>query len=522
MTSAMPEQSATPNPQSTMAMVSVVIPTYNNLSLLLECIDSLRTMDYPREQLEIIVVDNASDDRTPQVIADRFPYIKLIRMETNTGFAVACNRGATAAQGDYVAFLNNDALADSNWLTALFAALDSADEQTVCVASRIASREGDQTEYDGAASNLFGAGRPTSVWGWPDSPEPPGTGSPVLFASGGAMLIHRATFLEVGGFDPSFFAYFEDVDLGWRLWVLGYKVIYAPDAVVRHIGGATGKRTGMHRRYTLWESNALATILKNYESGNMEKILTTALLLEYKRALLSTGDAINLADYHLGGPKDTNISNVERLPKVSVAHIAAIDRLNAILPDLMKARRDIQARRVRSDAEILPLLGKPFEPQYAGTAYAEASRALVSALQLYDITAPTTPNRVLIVGSPAELSQMQEIAASLNPNFPVALAVTSPDAHATAEQADDYTLHCISPNSNTLSTLAYHADVIIAMPSSAHLQPLRDATAPIALFGTTSPDLRPALTFQSSIDPRLLQLCREPRATPTTAAPTSS
>ena len=110
------------------------------------------------------------------------------------------------------------------------------------------------------------------------------------------MLIHRDTFLEVGGFDPSFFAYFEDVDLGWRLWLLGYRVVYAPDAVVRHIGGATGRRSSEHRRYTLWECNTLATIIKNYEGGNMEKILTAALLLQYKRALLSTGDA-----YHLTG-----------------------------------------------------------------------------------------------------------------------------------------------------------------------------------------------------------------------------
>jgi len=228
--------------------VSVVIPTYNNLSLLLECIESVRAQDYPRESIEIVVVDNASEDRTTQVIKDRFPYVKLIRMETNTGFAVACNRGATAAQSEYVAFLNNDAVAESNWLTALFAALDASDQKTVCVASRIMSRDADETEYDGAASNLFGAGRPTSVWGWPDSPEAPITGSPLLFASGGAMLIHRSTFLEVGGFDPAFFAYFEDVDLGWRLWILGYRVVYAQDAVVRHIGGATGKRTGMHRR----------------------------------------------------------------------------------------------------------------------------------------------------------------------------------------------------------------------------------------------------------------------------------
>src|SRR5438270_9598734 len=124
------------------------------------------------------------------------------------------------------------------------------------------------------------------------------------------MLIQRRTYLDVGGFDPYFFAYFEDVDLGWRLWALGYKVAYAPGAVVRHVGGATGSRAGAHRRYTLWESNSLATVLKNYESGHMERVLSAALILLYKRALLSAGGALDPLEYRLGGPVDTNTANV--------------------------------------------------------------------------------------------------------------------------------------------------------------------------------------------------------------------
>jgi GT2 family glycosyltransferase len=494
-------------------MVSVVIPTHNNLSLLLECIESLRDQDYPQEEMEMIVVDNASTDRTRQVITERFPYVKLIGLDTNTGFAVACNRGAAAAKGDYVAFLNNDAVADSKWLSALLYTLDSSDEQTICAASRILSREGDRTEYDGAAANLFGAGRPTTAWGWPDHPQPPGEGSPVLFASGGAMLIHRDTFLEVGGFDPSFFAYFEDVDLGWRLWLLGYKVVYAPHAVVRHVGGATGMRTGSHRRYVLWESNSLATIIKNYQDANMHKLLTAALLLEYKRALMSTGDAIKTEDYTMGGPKDTNVANVERLPKVSVAHIAAIDRLNAMLPNLMQERRDIQARRVRSDAQILPLLGRPLEPQYAGPAYAEIVQQLASALQLYEITSPALPNRILIVGQQPELPSMREIASYLSKDFLVAIAVTS-SANAAPVVVQGYVYHETMPDSAELARLVSLADALVVMPSSSALPVVQNATAPIALYGHAEAGHRAALTFQSTNDPALHQFCRQPHNIP--------
>jgi GT2 family glycosyltransferase len=505
-----------PAQRDNMRMVSVVIPTHNNLSLLLECIESLRLQDYPHEQIEIVVVDNASTDRTRQVITDRFPYVKLMALDTNTGFAVACNRGAAAASGDYVAFLNNDAVADSNWISALLSTLDSSDGQTVCAASRILSRDGDRTEYDGAASNLFGAGRPATVWGWSDHPLPPGNGSPVLFASGGAMLIHRATFLEVGGFDPAFFAYFEDVDLGWRLWVLGYKVVLAHDAVVRHIGGATGMRTGSHRRYVLWESNSLATVIKNYEDANMQRLLSAALLLEYKRALMSTGDAINLEDYHLGGPKDTNVANVERLSKVSVAHLAAIDRLNTMLPHLMQERRDIQARRIRPDAEILPLLGRPFEPQYAGRPYAEVVQQLASTLQLYGITSPALPNRVLIVGNATDLAAMREIAAILAGDFLVALAVLSPATRTPAETGA-YTLHNIAaPDSIELARLVSLADALVTMPSAAALTVIKQATVPVALFGSEQPGLHVALTFQEPNDPALRHLCREPGRTTAT------
>jgi len=469
--------------------ISIVIPTYNNLSLLLECIESVRRQDYPPEKIEIVVVDNFSTDRTREIIRDRFPYIKLVPLETNTGFAVACNRGATLAKGDYVAFLNNDAVADKGWLRALVNTLASDGESAVCVASRIVSRDGSQTEFDGAASNLFGAGRPTSAWGWPDALSPPAKGSPILFASGGAMLIQRSVFLDVGGFDPVYFAYFEDVDLGWRLWVLGYRVVYAPDAVVKHLGGATARRTGEHRRYVLWECNALATIVKNYETGNMEQILTVALLLEYKRALLAAGHSVQPADYHLGGPADSNKANVERLPKVSVAHLAAIDRLNSILPQLMESRRKIQARRKRSDAEILPLLGRPFEPQYAGKPYAEASGALAVAMGLHGITAPSSPGRALLVGGLKDLPLLVETAERLKANYLIAIALLGRTGTPRIEAGN--AVHELTEAEPAFTRLIKNADLLVSTSGYADLAAISSALVPVQIIGrerTALPD----------------------------------
>ncbi|MDQ3706062.1 MAG: glycosyltransferase family 2 protein [Chloroflexota bacterium] len=504
--------------QSRARSVSVVIPTYNNLALLRECLRSMRALDYPAGRLEVTVVDNGSGDGTYRAVHAPELGVRCVRLEQNTGFAAACNRGAAESSGDYVAFLNDDALADPQWLNRMFEALDEAEPGTVCVASRIMSRDGKEIEFNGASSNLFGVGRPRSVWGWPDAPQPPGKGSPLLFASGGAMLVHRRTFLDVGGFDPNYFAYFEDVDLGWRLWVLGYRVVYAPDAVVRHIGGATGTRQPAHRRYTLWECNSLATVLKNYGSGHMERLLAGALLLLYKRALLAAGDAFDRNDYSLGGPNDNNTANVERLPRVSVAHLAAIDRFNSLLPRLMEERRRIQEARVRPDREILPLLGRLWEPQFAGSEYAEASRQMAAALDLYGLTAEALPNRVLVLAS-APGSGAASVASSLATDFLVALATPEAGSEHTWRMAEGYTQHTLAPRAPELAALIRHADALIALPGSLSGVPMEGIDTPVGVIDAALGDsFQGVRHFQSSDFEALRSFCRRPGSHPALSA----
>src|SRR5205085_11744095 len=135
--------------------------------------------------------------------------------------------------------------------------------------------------------------------------------------------------------------------------------------------------------------------------------------------------AFDPSEYQFGGRPDSNRANVEYLPKISVAHLAAIDRFNALLPRFMEERRRIQAQRVRSDAEILPLLGRAFEPQFAGTEYAAAARQLASAMGLYGITDGAAPNRVLVVASAGEEREARAVAAGLREQAAVALALVS-------------------------------------------------------------------------------------------------
>ncbi|HUP28011.1 MAG TPA: glycosyltransferase family 2 protein [Chloroflexia bacterium] len=461
--------------------VSIVIPTVNNLELLIKCLRSVKALTYPSDKLEVLVVDNASTDGTPDSLGRAFPSVTCLSMETNTGFAPACNAGAARASGDYVAFLNDDAIPDTGWIEALLSGLDAGGEGAVCAASKILSADGEHTEYSGASSNLFGVGRPRPLWGWPDDEEP-GRGSNVLFASGGAMLVHRRTFLDVGGFDPEYFAYFEDVDLGWRLWLLGHRVVYAPDAVVSHVGGATGRRSGMHKRQTLWECNSLATVLKNYEGGAMERVFSAGLMLLYKRALLAGGHAINRRDYSLTGPKDTNNANVEVLPRQSVAHLAAIDRFNTLLPHFMEMRRKVQARRTRSDAEILGLLGRLWEPQFAGEEYAWTSRQIANWLDALGLPGQYRP-RVLIISSLEHMHEAASAAAHLAEHVRVALVtLSSTRSFQPAGAGSPFTQHNMPADNDGVHDLVNMADSIIAfgVPHAV----LRDAGCRIALAGS--------------------------------------
>src|SRR5439155_7651017 len=103
--------------------------------------------------------------------------------------------------------------------------------------------------------------------------RPSGAEAPLLFACGGSMLVQRDVFLAVGGFDPDYFAFFEDVDLGWRLWLLGYRVTLTPSAITYHRHHGTTNVIPNHRVHVLYERNALYTIYKNYDEEHLDRIL---------------------------------------------------------------------------------------------------------------------------------------------------------------------------------------------------------------------------------------------------------
>jgi GT2 family glycosyltransferase len=238
--------------------VSVVIPNLNGRHLLGRCLERLRQQTVT--DVETIVVDNGSEDDSVAFVESHFPETQVVALSENRGFAGGMNAGIERARGAYVALLNNDAEADPRWVEELLACLERH-PRAAAVTSKLLLADGRNT-VDGAGDSLT----PSFL------PYPRGHGEPdrgqfeeeveVFSPAGAASLWRRSALDDVGLFDERFFAYYEDVDLGFRARLKGYECWYAPKAVAYHHRGATA---GTHTDFTLFHpiKNRWFLILKN-------------------------------------------------------------------------------------------------------------------------------------------------------------------------------------------------------------------------------------------------------------------
>lgn len=222
---------------TTSPTVSVIIPNWNGESLLPACLDSLRRLSF--QDLEVILVDNGSTDRSVEVARAHLPALRLLRFPENRGFSAAVNAGIRGAKGRLIALLNSDVELDQEWLEALVKALDSHPEASACASRMLSAR--DRGRLDGVGIGCLAGGI-----GYPIGSHEPGDGQyaypfEVLGPCAGAALYRRELFDAVGLFDEEFFAYHEDVDLALRAQWAGLRCLYVPSAVAYHVGaGSTG------------------------------------------------------------------------------------------------------------------------------------------------------------------------------------------------------------------------------------------------------------------------------------------
>lgn len=360
-------------PRVTEPRVSVIIVNYRGADDTIACIDGLADLDWAREQLEVIVVDNASGDGSAARIRAAAPDVTLIESKTNAGFAGGCNLAAATASGEYLAFLNNDAKPDPQWLRAAIAVLEHR-AGVACVASRVLDWEGAEIDFAAASMSFYGHAFKMHA-GDPDVAAHDEEAD-VLFASGAAMVIDADVFDRIGRFDERYFMFFEDVDLGWRLWLLGYEVRYVPASFVYHRHHASMSSIGSWREHYLLERNALFTIYKNYDDDHLRDVLPAALTLTIGRSVVRGGDDPHMLEVSRSVADEPSTAFVH---KETLAGPFAVDAFLSQLDDLSETRRELQSTRRRSDAEILPLFRQPFLPNSDLRAFEHRYAAAVSA-----------------------------------------------------------------------------------------------------------------------------------------------
>ncbi len=218
--------------------VSVVIPTYNGLGLLRRCLPSVRhalARAGALSRTEIIVADDASTDGTARWLGQHCPDVVVVEAPTNRGFAVNANAGITRARGQWVALLNNDVIVDPGWFAAAAKHFDNP--VIAAVASRIVSLDPPgQLEEAGDEYTVVGVPYKCGRYGAEDTITSPR----VCFSACGAAAVYRAEALaDVGLFHEPLGAYYEDVELGFRLNLRGWDCLYEADSIAHHLGSAT-------------------------------------------------------------------------------------------------------------------------------------------------------------------------------------------------------------------------------------------------------------------------------------------
>ena len=385
--------------------ISIIVPNLNGRDMLEHCLNAVFNLDYPKSLIEVIVVDNASIDGSTYFLSRHYPKVRIIQSDTNVGFAQAINLAAEQAEGTYLFLLNNDAAPDPDCIKQLLSPILAGECE--CTSAQIVNEDRSTIHFSGGGMNFHGIAFQTKE-GEAYLPAAANTPSqPVLFACGAAMLISSKLFKQTGGMDADFFAYFEDVDFGWRLWILGHRVHYVPTAVVTHKQSSTSRFIWLPKLRVLHIRNPLMMIYKNYEQGFLNAVLPVALMLTAQRSRRLTDwpedrFAINnetqLADTHLSivqptivqpsiaQKRDANADNEPlTLPPLAASDFIALNNWVDNFEGLNKKREALQSARVHSDAELLNLFVDPFRYAEQDAEYQRLQNSFVTAFGINEL-----------------------------------------------------------------------------------------------------------------------------------------
>ncbi|MCX6744225.1 MAG: glycosyltransferase family 2 protein [Candidatus Parcubacteria bacterium] len=256
--------------------MAIILVNYNGKKYLPDCLASLCNLDYPQDDYKIIFVDNASTDDSLAYAQNSFPSLEFIKNNENLGFAAGNNVGmarALAENFDYLFLINQDTISEKDILTKLIQ-LAETDPQIAAVQPRLMLHP-DQDKINSLGNSIHYLGFGFSGGGYQEfdgNLEP----KEIAYASGAAVLIKKEVLEKIGLFAADFFMYHEDLDLGWRMRMAGYKIMLAPGAVVYH----KYEFSKSIKKYYFMERNRFICLLENYKLGTLILVLPALLAME--------------------------------------------------------------------------------------------------------------------------------------------------------------------------------------------------------------------------------------------------
>ena len=255
-------------------LVSVIVLNYNAGELLLNCIESIKKSAY--KNLEIIVVDNISTDKSQEICKEKYPDIKLIQNNENFGYCEGNNIGIREAKGDYIIILNPDTIVESNWIEELISAYNAFGEGLY--QPKILSL--DKTEILQSTGNMlhiFGFGFAKDK-GKNDNLVETDI-EKIGYASGTCLFTSKKVLDKIGLLDSFLFLYHDDLDLGWRAAQLGINSFYVPNSIIYHAESYALKWSA--KKFYWLERNRKYCLLTHYSKKTYTKMLPTLLLVDF-------------------------------------------------------------------------------------------------------------------------------------------------------------------------------------------------------------------------------------------------
>ncbi len=266
---------------------AIVILNWNGRKMLMEYLPNV--VKYSKDDAEVWVADNASTDGSLEMLAERFPMVRTLRLDRNYGFAEGYNRALARIEADYYVLLNSDVEVTHHWLTPLVEFMDAHKDVAACQPKLLSETDKDSFEYAGACGGFL------DKYGYPfcrgrifDTVERDSGqydyAMDVLWATGACLFIRAEDYWRVGGLDGRFFAHCEEIDLCWRLRQLGKRVVCYPESKVFHVGGGTLPKANPMKTFLNFRNN-LTMLYKNLPDDELRHVMRVRLLLDWLAAL---------------------------------------------------------------------------------------------------------------------------------------------------------------------------------------------------------------------------------------------